>query len=74
MLLGAVLVTCLLLVVNRLLARACYDFVVPARFDFDRLRTIVQFLLMFGLLIPQWWLIDRAVVALRAFLQAPNSE
>ena len=64
----ASIVTCLLLLVNRVFVTSLYAVVVPSKFDFDRLRIMLQFLFMIGLLLPEWWLIDRIVQLLRASL------
>jgi hypothetical protein len=60
--------TCLLLLVNRVFVTSLYAVVVPGKFDFDRPRIMLQFLFMIGLLLPEWWLIDRIVQLLRASL------
>jgi len=62
----ATLVTCVLLVLNRIVAASLYRVAVPANFDFPRVRTIVSMLAMFGLLLPEWWLIDWIVAKLKA--------
>lgn len=61
LLLLACLVTCGLLLANRLLVTSLYLALVPPRLDYPRLRTVIQFLLMVLLLLPEWWLIDRVV-------------
>ncbi len=66
LLFGACVVTCLLVLANRVLVSSLYAAVVPARFDYDRLRTMVQFLFMVGLLLPEWWFLDRLAQLLRA--------
>ena len=71
---SAVLITCLMLVANRLLARALYELSVPARFEFERLRTVIEFLLMIGLLFPEWWLLDRLTKVVRNWLRSKDSE
>ena len=57
-LLLALLITCLMLLVNRVLATSLYNALVPSRLEMPRLRTIVQFFVMVGLLLPEWWMID----------------
>jgi hypothetical protein len=59
LLLGSCLITCLLLVVNRVLVNSIYLLVVPPGMDYARLRTVLQFLFLIVLLLPEWWMIDR---------------
>lgn len=52
------LVTCLLLIGNRVLAGSLYHAIVPENLDIPKGRTIISVLAMIGLLLPEWWLID----------------
>ena len=69
----ASVITCLLLLVNRVFVTSLYAVVVPSKFDYDRLRIMLQFLFMIGLLLPEWWLIDRIVQLSRASLSPRDS-
>jgi len=59
LLLLSCLVTCGLLLANRVLVTSLYLIMVPPQFDYAQLRTVVQFVFMVVLLLPEWWLIDR---------------
>ena len=65
LLLVASTITCLLVLVNRVLVMSVYAAIVPSRFDYDRLRAVLQFLLMIALLLPEWWVIDRIAQLIR---------
>jgi hypothetical protein len=56
----ACLMSCLLLIVNRMLVTSLYSVLVPTSFDHPKLRTVLLFVAMIALLFPQWWLIDWA--------------
>ncbi len=66
----ACIVTGILLQVNRVLVISIYAAVVPHELDYVRLRTVLQFLLMIALLLPEWWLIDRLTYLVRGWLHA----
>jgi riboflavin transporter FmnP len=72
----ATLVTCMLLVCNRILAASLYRVAVPTDFDFPRVRTVVSMLAMVGLLLPEWWLIDWTAARFKAvyhWIESPRS-
>ncbi len=64
----ACVVTGILLQVNRVMVISIYTAIVPHHLDYVRLRTIVQFLLIIALLLPEWWLIDRLTYLVRKWL------
>ncbi len=66
-------VTCLLWLMNRLVVASLYGVIVPDDFEYARLRVILQFLLLIGLLFPEWWLIDRTIQFVRASFGAIES-
>jgi len=61
------LVTCLLLVGNGVLVSSLYRAFVPASMDVPKLRTMVSMLIMVGLLLPEWWLLDWSGARIRSF-------
>jgi hypothetical protein len=63
------LVTCMLLVANRVLAVSLYRVLVPASFDIPKVQTIVSVLAMIGLLLPEWWLIDWSTAKLKSLFR-----
>jgi hypothetical protein len=66
LLVAVTLMTCLLLIANRVLAGSLYHAIVPADLDIPKARTIISVLAMIGLLLPEWWLIDRILGKLKA--------
>jgi hypothetical protein len=70
MLLVTVVVTCLLLLVNRVLAMSLWGVLEPANASLPRLRTVVQALFMIGMLLPEWWVIDGVTRFLSARVRA----
>jgi hypothetical protein len=58
LLVTATLVTCALLVMNRIVVASLYVVTVPSNLDYPQGRTVVSTLAMIGLLLPEWWLID----------------
>lgn len=76
LLVRATLVTCMLLVANRVLAVSLYRVLIPASIDFPKVQTIVSVLAMIGLLLPEWWLIDWGIAKLKSlyhWLEAAQS-
>lgn len=65
MLLLACAVTCLLLIVNRIVVHALYDFLTPRGADHQKVRALIVFLATIGLLLPEWWLIDGTAERIR---------
>jgi hypothetical protein len=58
LLLGSCVITCVLLVVNRVLVTSIYAALVPPEIDPPKLRTALAFLAIVALLFPEWWWID----------------
>ena len=74
LLVTATLVICVLLVVNRILAAfRLYRVIVPASFDYPKVRTIISVLAMVGLLLPEWWLMDWSTAKLKSTLPLDRS-
>lgn len=66
----AVAVTCVLLVVNRLIVSSFYSAVVPGEWDFPKIRTVVCFVVLVCLLVPEWWLIDWVMEGVRRVVRS----
>jgi hypothetical protein len=64
-LLIACAVTCLLLIVNRIVGHAVYDLLTSHGADQPKLRALIVFLAIIGLLFPEWWLIDYTTERIR---------
>ncbi len=68
LLIVACVVTAIMLQANRIFVIAVYAATVPNEFDYARVRTVLQFLLMIALLLPEWWLLDRLTQLARSGL------
>jgi len=69
LLMAACCCACLLLLANRIVVLSLYAMVVPTAWNYPRLRALLQLFLITGLLIPEWWLWDRAVRAVGRWLR-----
>lgn len=72
LLLAALASACLLLLANRIIVLSLYGLLVPPRWDYARLRTLIQLFLITGLLLPEWWLWDRTLRGLRSWWERPH--
>ncbi len=62
-------VTCILLVINRVLAVSLCRALLPARIDIPKVQAMVSMLAMIGLLLPEWWLLDWSTSRLKALFR-----
>lgn len=69
-LVSACVITCLLVVANRMLGNAIYDLLVPRTLDQPKFRSMTVFLAIIGLLVPEWWLLDWCAERVRHVLRA----
>ena len=69
LLVQATVITCALLVLNRIVVASLYAAVVPPNAQHPKLRTVVSMLAIIGLLVPEWWLLDAGIVRLRRVLR-----
>jgi hypothetical protein len=50
--------TCCLLIVNRVIVLSLYLLVVPEAVDHPKVQTLVTMIMIVGLLLPEWWILD----------------
>ena len=73
MLIGMCLLTCVFLVVNRVIVSWLYTVLVPPAFDEVKLQTFLLFVGPVALIFVEWWIIDFVVERLLRLTRAADS-
>lgn len=55
----ACLTACGLLILNRIIVLSLYLLLVPEALDHPKIQSLLTMIMIVGLLLPEWWILDR---------------